>query len=92
MDLHTTHRFNCSGGDLDLCSYGGVTVTTEHAKVELAKLTQEQLQVAVLSFVSNQSWRDRDSLQPDAFLETLIAKATETIRMRQEYREKQASA
>ena len=92
MDLHTTHRFNCAGGDLDLCSYSGVTVTTEHAKVELAKLTQEQLQAAVLQYVRNQSWRDRDGNQPDAFLEALIAKATEVIRERQEYREKQASA
>jgi hypothetical protein len=92
MDLYTAHRFNCSGADLDLCSYGGVTVTTEHAKVELAKLTQEQLQAAILSFVRNQSWRERDSKQPDDFLEALIAKATETIRERQEYREKQASA
>ena len=92
MKQFTTVRFECAGADLDLCSYSGVTVTTAEAKVELAKLTQEQLQAAVLSFVSNQSWRDRDGNQPDAFLEALIAKATETIRMRQEYREKQASA
>ena len=92
MKQFTTHRFECSGADLDLCSYSGVTVTTAEAKVELAKLTQEQLQAAVLSFVRDQSWRDRDSKQPDDFLEALIAKATETIRERQEYREKQASA
>ena len=92
MNQFTTHRFDCAGSDLDLCSYSGVTVTTENAKVELAKLTQEQLQAAVLSFVRNQSWRERDSKQPDDFLEALIAKATETIRERQEYREKQASA
>ena len=92
MKQFTTHRFECSGSDLDFCSYSGVTVTTAEAKVELAKLTQEQLQAAILSFVRNQSWRDRDGNQPDAFLEALIAKATEVIRERQEYREKQASA
>ena len=92
MDLHTTHRFNCAGAELDLSSYSGVTVTVEHSKVELARISADTLQAAILSYVGCQTWRDRDARQPDEFLEALIAKATDTLRERQSYREKQASA
>ena len=92
MDLHTTHRFNCAGADLDLSSYSGVTVTAEHSKVELARISSDTLQAAILSYVGCQTWSNRDARQPDEFLEALIAKATDTLRERQNYREKQASA
>jgi len=92
MDLHTTHRFNCAGADLDLSSYSGVTVTAEHSKVELARISAETLQAAILSYVGSQTWRDRDAQQPDQFLEALVAKATSCLRERQSYREQQASA
>ena len=92
MDLHTTHRFNCAGADLDLSSYSGVTVTAEHSQVELARNSSETLQAAVLSHVGCHTWPDRDAPQPDQFLEALIAKATDCLRERQSYREQQASA
>ena len=92
MELLKTFRFTCSGADLDLCAYSGVTVCDSETRVELTKLTQEQIESAVLSFVGRQGWRDRDSTRPDEFLDALIARVAEAQTERKNHRERQASA
>lgn len=84
----TVHRFQCGGASIDLSAYGGITAKDENGSVELTSVSADTLRAAVLSYVYQHEWADRDSRQPDEFLEALIAKATEALRDRQERREK----
>jgi len=87
----TVHRFQCGGASIDLSAYGGITAKDDNGSVELTSVSADTLRAAVLSYVYQHEWADRDSRQPDEFLEALIAKATEALRDRQERREKASS-
>lgn len=87
VNKFTTHRFNCGGASIDLGSYG-ITAKDDQEGIELTGIPSQTLHAAIVSYVYAQEWADRDSRQPDDFLEALIAKATEALRTRQERREK----
>ena len=91
MNKFTAHRFHCGGASIDLSAYGGITAKDDNGSVELTSVSADTLRAAVLSYVYQHEWADRDSRQPDDFLEALIAKATEALRDRQERREKASS-
>ena len=91
MDLQTCYSFKCSGAELELTSWRGITLTDERTKISLEGVSPEILQASILAYVSHQRWNNTDSLAHDEFLEALAAKAAEILQKRRDERPARAS-
>ena len=91
MDLQTCYSFKCSGAELELTSWRGITLTDERTKISLEGVSPEMLQASILAYTSHQRWNNTDSLAHDEFLEALATKAAEVLQKRREERPARAS-
>ena len=86
MDLQTCYSFKCSGAELELTSWRGITLEDDRTKITLDGISSEMLQASILSYVSVQRWNNSESISHDEFLEALATKAAEVLQKRREGR------
>lgn len=91
MDLQTCYSFKCSGAELELTSWRGITLEDERSKIALNGISPETLHASIVSYVSSQRWNSVGSLAHDEFLEALATKAAEVLQRRREERSKASS-
>ena len=92
MDLQTCYSFKCSGAELELTSWRGITLEDERTKITLLDISPETIQASILTYTSHQRWNNTDSLAHDEFLEALATKAAEVLQKRREERSNRANA